>query len=85
MTTFFSAEEVDSQLEQEFVEEVNDPMAQIEVILGNLRSNTVSRAEALSTFKRMAPICGSSGVRPTCPWPRSRHNVWTTTSWVCTT
>ncbi|KAF0118588.1 MAG: hypothetical protein FD149_611, partial [Rhodospirillaceae bacterium] len=31
MTTFFNAEEVDSQLELEFVEEVNDTMAQIEV------------------------------------------------------
>lgn len=51
MANFFNADEVDARLQQEFIEEVTDTMATAEVLLENLRSNTVSRAEALAAMK----------------------------------
>lgn len=54
MTSFFNADEVDALLEQEFIEEVIDSMSMVEVLLENLRSNSVSVADSLATLKRTA-------------------------------
>ncbi|MEO5373586.1 MAG: response regulator [Alphaproteobacteria bacterium] len=66
MATFFNAEEVDAQLEREFVEEVVDSMSMVEVLLENLRSNSVSIADSLATLKRTSHslllLCRSSNM-----------------------
>ncbi|MFN3077278.1 MAG: DNA-binding response regulator [Alphaproteobacteria bacterium] len=54
MAKFFNVDEVDAKLEREFVEEVTDSMATLEVMLGNLRSNAVSVADSLATLKMMS-------------------------------
>jgi PleD family two-component response regulator len=45
-------EEMDRQVEAEFVEEVRDIVSGLEVLIGNLRSGTVSAKEALPRIQR---------------------------------
>ena len=45
-------EEMDRQVEGEFVEEVRDILSGLEVMIGNLRSNTAPAKESLARIKR---------------------------------
>lgn len=47
-----SAEEVDKQLEEEFRDEVQDTLGRIEVLLGNVTSESTNGAEALGNLRR---------------------------------
>src|SRR5579871_4019244 len=45
-------EEMDRQVEGEFIEEVRDILSGLEVLIGNLRSNTAPAKESLARIKR---------------------------------
>ena len=60
-------EQMDQQIEAEFAEEVRDILSSIEVLLGNMRSHSVSAAEGLARIRREmlnVEIRGSSVDQP---------------------